>query len=183
VRLETSSERNVRLYERHGFRVTGRRDIPHGPSVWAMRAETPGDVSHAGTAGRGATAPGPTADEALDRYLQATNTHDFSQVAPLLAPDAVYFFGDATCTGLAEVQEYFERTWETIPDERYWAEDITWTARSAQVAVATYTYRWNGTLPTGPASGAGRATNVLVADETGWRLSHEHLSGLPRPTL
>ncbi|WP_309233962.1 hypothetical protein [Dietzia sp. SYD-A1] len=34
-RLETSDLRNVTLYERHGFSVTGRRDHPDGPPVWA----------------------------------------------------------------------------------------------------------------------------------------------------
>lgn len=182
VRLETSSDRNVRLYERHGFRTTDRGDRPDGPPVWTMRTVTD-DAAPVLPPGHGTPSAARSADEALSRYLEATNSHDFSQVAPLLVPDAVYFFGDATCTGRAEVQAYFERTWETIPDERYWAEDITWTARSTQVAVATYTYRWTGTLPTGPASGAGRATNVLVADGQGWRLCHEHLSGLPRLTL
>lgn len=170
VRLETSSHDNVRLYERHGFRVTGRSDLPGGPSVWTMRAVTAGD-----------DAATPSVDQALQRYLDATNTHDFTQVAENLTPGAVYYFGDATCTGLTEVQEYFERTWATIPDERYWAEDITWTARSSQVAVATYTYRWEGTLPTGPASGTGRATNVFVRSDEHWLLSHEHLSTHPCP--
>ncbi|QGW26373.1 MULTISPECIES: hypothetical protein [unclassified Dietzia] len=32
-RLETSDLRNVTLYERHGFSVTGRRDHPDGPPV------------------------------------------------------------------------------------------------------------------------------------------------------
>lgn len=36
VRLETSDERNVRLYQRHGFNVTGRADRPGGPRVWRM---------------------------------------------------------------------------------------------------------------------------------------------------
>ncbi|MCT1514041.1 GNAT family N-acetyltransferase [Dietzia cercidiphylli] len=39
VRLETSDERNVRLYERHGFHVTGRRDHPDGPPVWDMEVD------------------------------------------------------------------------------------------------------------------------------------------------
>lgn len=182
VRLETSSDRNVRLYERHGFRTTDRGDRPDGPPVWTMRSVTDA-AAPVPPPEHDTAAAAPSADEALSRYLEATNSHDFSQVATLLVPDAVYYFGDATCVGRAEVQEYFERTWESIPDERYWAEDITWTARSTHVAVATYTYRWTGTLPTGPASGAGRATNVLVADGQGWRLCHEHLSGLPRPSL
>lgn len=39
VRLGTSDERNVRLYERHGFHVTGRRDHPDGPPVWDMEVD------------------------------------------------------------------------------------------------------------------------------------------------
>ncbi|MCI2266032.1 GNAT family N-acetyltransferase [Sediminivirga luteola] len=42
VRLETSDERNVRLYRRYGFEVTGRADRPGGPRVWRMRATVPG---------------------------------------------------------------------------------------------------------------------------------------------
>ncbi|WP_255310699.1 GNAT family N-acetyltransferase [Streptomyces viridosporus] len=37
VRLETSDARNVRLYERHGFQVTGCTDSDGGPTVWAMK--------------------------------------------------------------------------------------------------------------------------------------------------
>jgi ribosomal protein S18 acetylase RimI-like enzyme/ketosteroid isomerase-like protein len=177
VRLETSSEDNVRLYERHGFRVAGRSDLPQGPTVWTMRAV----MAEAGVAAPSAqeAAVGASVDEALEQYLRATNSHDFSQVAAGLAADAVYFFGDATCVGLPAVQEYFEQTWATIPDERYWAEDIAWTARSPHVAAVTYSYHWSGTLPTGPASGSGRATNIFVSTPQGWRLCHEHLSAHP----
>jgi ribosomal protein S18 acetylase RimI-like enzyme len=34
--LESSNERNVPLYERNGFRVTGIIDMPSGPSLWLM---------------------------------------------------------------------------------------------------------------------------------------------------
>lgn len=37
--LESSNERNVPLYERHGFRVTGVIDLPDGPPLWAMWRE------------------------------------------------------------------------------------------------------------------------------------------------
>ncbi|RKE60233.1 N-acetyltransferase [Microbacterium sp. AG238] len=36
--LDTSDERNVRLYERHGFTVVSRVDPPDGPPVWGMSA-------------------------------------------------------------------------------------------------------------------------------------------------
>ncbi len=34
--LESSKEANVPFYERHGFRVTERLDLPKGPSMWLM---------------------------------------------------------------------------------------------------------------------------------------------------
>jgi GNAT superfamily N-acetyltransferase len=34
--LETSTERNVRFYSRHGFRVTDEVPLPKGPPMWLM---------------------------------------------------------------------------------------------------------------------------------------------------
>jgi ribosomal protein S18 acetylase RimI-like enzyme len=34
--LEATSEGNKRLYLRHGFQVTGRLDLPDGPTMWCM---------------------------------------------------------------------------------------------------------------------------------------------------
>ncbi|OBF30135.1 GNAT family N-acetyltransferase [Mycobacterium sp. ACS4331] len=39
VALETSDERNVRLYERAGFAVTATTSIPDGPMVYSMYAD------------------------------------------------------------------------------------------------------------------------------------------------
>ncbi|WP_308797765.1 GNAT family N-acetyltransferase [Agromyces silvae] len=41
VRLETSDERNVRLYERHGFGVIEYVDAGGAPPIWTMRAVVP----------------------------------------------------------------------------------------------------------------------------------------------
>jgi len=120
-----------------------------------------------------------TASETLARYIAATNTHDFDEVQQLLDASAVYYFGDATCTGLAAVRAYFERTWALIPDEEYGAEDITWVVDAADAAVAVYTYRWSGHIDGQTRSGSGRATNVFHRTDSGWRLVHEHLSAGP----
>jgi ribosomal protein S18 acetylase RimI-like enzyme len=40
--LESSNERNVPFYERHGFRVTGRIDLPAGPPLFPMWRDTQG---------------------------------------------------------------------------------------------------------------------------------------------
>ena len=34
--LETGTERNVRFYSRHGFRVTDEVPLPDGPPMWLM---------------------------------------------------------------------------------------------------------------------------------------------------
>lgn len=171
VALDTSDPRNVRLYERHGFCVTAQADSGDGPPVWKMLASL--QIQH------GEVAAAQSAAAALQAYLAATNTHDFDHVERVLAPDAVYFFGDATCTGGNEVRGYFERTWAMIPDETYWAEDVQWVARTADTAVAIYTYHWRGAINGQEHSGSGRATNVFTRTPHGWRLTHEHLSSFP----
>ncbi len=37
--LESSKERNLAFYERHGFRVTKEFRFPRGPQLWAMWRE------------------------------------------------------------------------------------------------------------------------------------------------
>jgi ribosomal protein S18 acetylase RimI-like enzyme len=40
--LESSKEQNLDFYARHGFRVTGTRDLPRGPRLWQMWRDPPG---------------------------------------------------------------------------------------------------------------------------------------------
>jgi hypothetical protein len=37
--LESSAERNIDFYARHGFRVTDERRLPRGPRLWPMWRE------------------------------------------------------------------------------------------------------------------------------------------------
>lgn len=114
---------------------------------------------------------------ALARYIEATNEHDFDRVARVLHPSVVHRFTDADCTSVAQIREYFERTWKTVADEHYVATDVRWTHPTEGTAIATYTYAWSGCIAGEPRRGSGRATNVFVAAEDGrWLLALEHLS-------
>ena len=49
---------------------------------------------------------------ALDRYIEATNSHDFANVRTWVDSNAVYWFSDKTCATPEEIQRYFENAWE-----------------------------------------------------------------------
>ncbi|GAA0371414.1 YybH family protein [Bacillus horti] len=115
---------------------------------------------------------------ALETYINATNTHDFTQVEQVLHPDAVYWFSDKTCTSIDEIKDYFNRAWDMIKEEKYTATEIQWIAADQHVATCIYTYNYEGYLEGGFVSGKGRATNVFTQVDGKWKLIHEHLSSL-----
>ncbi|CAG9621244.1 YybH family protein [Sutcliffiella rhizosphaerae] len=115
-------------------------------------------------------------EQALHAYIEATNTHDFTQVEKHLHPNAVYWFTRETCTTISEIRSFFEKTWDTIKDEKYSAENVEWIVAETQTAVCLYTYRYEGYLNGEFVSGSGRATNVFVKEAGNWLLKHEHLS-------
>lgn len=117
--------------------------------------------------------------KALEKYIAATNTHDFKNVKAIIAPDAVYWFTNKTCTNTADIQAFFEQTWEMIQDEVYKASDVNWLAVDHDAAACTYTYHWEGFYKGEFKKGSGRATNVFKRIEGEWKLVHEHLSAMP----
>lgn len=117
--------------------------------------------------------------DALRKYINATNTHDFNQVRKVLHEHAVYWFTDKTCKDMSEIQSYFENAWEAIKEEVYTANDIQWISKDQNAATCIYSYQYEGYHNGTFVSGSGRATNVFVKDnENQWKLIHEHLSSL-----
>ncbi|WP_128894128.1 YybH family protein [Longirhabdus pacifica] len=116
-------------------------------------------------------------EQALQRYIEATNTHDFDNVKKLLHPHAVYWFTGKSCTTMEDIQQFFEQAWETIKEEVYGASDIQWITVDDHSATCIYTYHYEGYIDGEFVKGSGRATNVFLKDEEeGWKLRHEHLS-------
>lgn len=118
-------------------------------------------------------------EKAFKKYIEATNTHDFSNVKELLHENAVYWFTDKTCITIDEIQSYFENAWDVIKEEVYTATDINWLAIDENTAICIYTYIYKGYHMDKFVSGSGRATNVFIKNEKEeWKLIHEHLSSL-----
>src|SRR5687767_3047780 len=64
----------------------------------------------------------------IKQYVNATNTHRFSQVQSLLAKDAIFWFNGEESKGLVAIQAAFEQSWNYLPDEIYGIEKVEWLA-------------------------------------------------------
>lgn len=120
-----------------------------------------------------------TPEAVMAAYADLINRHDFSQLIPLIDPDASFWFSSGTYQGLRAVREAFERTWQRLANETYWLEELTWIAKGAEAASCTYRFHWRATIHGQHAEGMGRGTTVLAKGEIGWRIVHEHLSAFP----
>ncbi|MDX8366449.1 nuclear transport factor 2 family protein [Cytobacillus sp. IB215665] len=118
--------------------------------------------------------------QALQKYIEATNSHDFNNVKKVLHENAVYWFTNKSCVTLEEIHNYFENAWHTIKDEVYAAKDVEWIAVDQKTATCIYTYHYEGYYNGKFVTGSGRATNIFVKnnDYDDWKLIHEHLSSL-----
>ncbi|WP_436239795.1 YybH family protein [Paenibacillus sp. LjRoot153] len=116
-------------------------------------------------------------NEAFEKYIQATNTHDFSNVRSILDNNAVYWFADKSFTSINEIQNYFENTWNVVKNEVYTVNNVQWIAVDSNSAICIYTYHWEGYHKGKFVSGDGRATNVFIKNTYGdWKIVHEHLN-------
>lgn len=120
-----------------------------------------------------------TPQDLMREYAMQTDTHDFNQIAPLIAADAVCFFTEGTYSSKEELRAAFERTWATIRDEDCRIEDLRWLTCDKRIAVCVYRFRWSGMVDGQPREGVGRGTSVLAHSDEGWHVVHEHLSPMP----
>lgn len=114
----------------------------------------------------------------LERYIEATNSHDFKNVAKYVSSSAIYWFTKNEYKTLAEIQGYFENTWNLIKDEVYSISNINWIAIDENTATCLYDYNWQGYYNGELVGGNGKATNVFIKIDNAWKLIHEHLSPL-----
>jgi ketosteroid isomerase-like protein len=115
-------------------------------------------------------------DHFLAHYEATTNSHNFDEVAPLIAENAVYWFGDGSHIGHAAIRAAFEAAWTVVAEEVYRISDVHWLAAGDGTAACIYRYSWTGLVNGVARSGHGRGTNVLANAGGVWRIVHEHLS-------
>ncbi|MEM1027150.1 MAG: DUF4440 domain-containing protein [Planctomycetota bacterium] len=116
----------------------------------------------------------------LEAYETASREHDLERVLALVDPEAVYWFSNGTChVGKDAVAAAIRANFEAIEAEDYRLVDPVWIAKSEDTAVCTYRFEWAGVIQGQSMSGAGRGTCVWARRDTGWRITHEHLSQGP----
>lgn len=117
-----------------------------------------------------------SARETLAAYEQRINAQNFDLLLELIAPDATFWFTSGSHHGIAAIRAAFEATWQVMgPDEHYWLTDLQWVAEGEDAASCIYQFNWRAKGD----SGSGRGTTVLARTSAGWRIVHEHLSGMP----
>ena len=112
----------------------------------------------------------------LKEYEKQTNTHDFENVRPLIAPDAVYWFSNGTHKGIRTIEKAFVKTWGKIREESYRIENVQWLVASEKMGVCIYNFYWRGKVNGKIKTGSGRGTNVILKQGGRWQIVHEHLS-------
>lgn len=114
----------------------------------------------------------------LKAYEERSNTHDFKNVKPLIAPHALYWFSDGTHEGINAIEKAFTKTWNKIQDETYRIKNVRWLIASSNVGVCVYDFHWSGKVNGKKQSGRGRGTNIIVKRGKKWQMIHEHLSSI-----
>lgn len=108
-------------------------------------------------------------------YLQATKTHQWSNILPLIHPNAAVTFstGDVH-EGLNAIKKAFERNFELIENEKYEMTNLRWLLQSDSTAVCLFNYAWNGRVHGQFAEGHGIGTMVIIKENDIWQLLTEH---------
>lgn len=113
----------------------------------------------------------------LNRFVEASATESFANVAGMIHPDALFRFNDGDYRGLAAIKGAFESTWaHDVKDARYYLSHIEVVSVDSNSAAATFQYNWSGVGTQGPFQITGRGTSVLVRHEDKLKVMVEHLS-------
>ena len=115
--------------------------------------------------------------EFLKRFVDASSTESFENVADMIHPNALFRFNDGDYRGHEAIRGAFERTWaHDVKDERYYLSHIEVMSVDGASAAATFQFNWSGVGTHGPFQIVGRGTSVLVRHQDNLKIMVEHLS-------
>ena len=88
-----------------------------------------------------------TPDDLMAAYERATAAHDLPATLAMIDDEAVYLFSDESShVGKAAVERVLRHNFKLIEGESYSIDNLTWLARSDDVAACVYDYRWSGRI-------------------------------------
>ena len=116
-----------------------------------------------------------TPEDFLSEYESSLATQDWSVVEPLMHPDISVTFSSGTFKGLSQVKAAFEKTFNTIKEEKYSISNVYWVHKGSETAVCMYHFAWRGLINGQTQEGSGRGTSVLINAGNKWLLITEHL--------
>ena len=115
--------------------------------------------------------------EFLSDFEEAQASQDFTEVAPLIHPAAVFRFNDGDYRGTDQIRTALESTWALdVENEIYSIGDVAVEYTASTSAIVTFTFHWSGIGPEGPFEVGGRGTSVLVRHGGSLKVLLEHLS-------
>ncbi len=118
-----------------------------------------------------------TAQDFLSAYGKASDSNDLDAVLSMIDEEAVYFFSNESVhIGKQAIERAIRRNFESIQDDSYSIDNVTWLANTDDVAACVYDFSWSGTIEGQDAAGSGRGTTVLRRLGDDWKVVHEHLS-------
>lgn len=120
---------------------------------------------------------GMTPDEHRDELARRMAARDLDGTLQLIGDDAVYFWSNGEALfGKEAIADGLRRNFEGIQNDTFETFDVTWLARSDDVAVCVYRFRWTGEVDGKTVGGRGRGTSALRCIDGQWQTVHEHLS-------
>ena len=118
-----------------------------------------------------------SAEQFMGEYEQATDSHDLEKLLSMIDDRAIYLFSDESVhEGKQAIAKVLEHNFTLIKSESYAINNLTWLAKSGEVAACVYDYSWSGVIHGNAVSGFGRGTTVIQHDGSDWKVVNEHLS-------
>lgn len=117
-----------------------------------------------------------TADGFVAAYRAALATQQWQNVAPLIDKNATVVFSNGEILhGVEAIKAAYERNFTLIKNEEYVMSNLQWILKNETIAEYKFDFSWKGTIDGQPASGSGKGSATIIANDGKWKLLKEEL--------